>query len=142
MGEWRNGRRAAFRAQWGLPRGGSNPLSPTKSFLIKIVMLKMNLSKSISLIIGIISFFSFSLFTVLSTAHACSCPEPMSPQAMLEEASAVFSGTVTDVSLILGRNEVKFDVEKIWKGISDKNAVVLTGTGDGDCGFGFKEGKK
>ena len=115
-----------------------------EKFLIKTIILGMKISKHIFIITSVISLLSFSLFAAVPAARACSCIQPGSPQEMLEKSSAVFSGMVTDIDRDLTGYgyKVKFDIEKIWKGISDKTIVVSTGMGDSDCGYGFKEGEK
>lgn len=102
--------------------------------------------KSSKIIFLIATLFILSLFTVIKAplTFACSCTMPRAPSEELKKATAVFSGMVTDIDRNLTGYgyKVKFDVEKIWKGISDKTVVVSTGMGGGDCGYGFKEGEK
>jgi len=106
----------------------------------------MNIIKTSKLVFLAATLLVLSTYIVVRapSAFACSCVMPGAPSEALKEAKAVFSGTVTDID----RNftgygyKVKFDVEKVWKGISDKTAVVFTGMGGSDCGYRFKEGEK
>jgi len=128
----------------------NKPLENKIDFLINLkIFFKekiMNIIKNPKLIFLVVTFFTLSLFTAISTpsAFACSCVMPGTPSEELKEATAVFSGTVIDIDRNLTGYgyKVKFDIEKIWKGISDKTVVVSTGMGGGDCGYGFKEGER
>lgn len=106
----------------------------------------MDSIKTSKIIFLVITLFSLSLFTVIRTplAFACSCAMPGTPSEELKESTAVFSGMVINIDRDLTGYEykVRFDVEKIWKGISDKTVVVSTGMGGGDCGYEFKEGER
>jgi len=97
-------------------------------------MTSIKNSKTIFLLVAL---FIFSLFSTVKipSAFACSCPIPGTPDEELKEATAVFSGIVTGVERNLTGYgyKVKFDVEKTWKGISEKSVVVSTGVGGGDC---------
>lgn len=69
-------------------------------------------------------------------------PEYLSEE--LQKATAVFSGTVTDINED-SRGQgyaVKFDVEKIWKGISEKTVFISTNMSGASCGYAFKKGEK
>ncbi len=109
-------------------------------------MINIKTSKIISLVAML---FVLSLFAVIKTpfAFACDCAEPGTPSEELKEATAVFSGIVADIDRIDSdlteyEYKVRFYVEKIWKGISDKTVVVSTGMGGGDCGYEFREGER
>lgn len=82
-----------------------------------------------------------------NSAFACTCISPGTPVEELNRSAAVFSGEVVDISEdgYLEEQygyEVKFDVEKSWKGDSVETLTVLTGYGGGDCGYGFEIGEK
>ena len=85
-------------------------------------------------------------------AFACSCAVLPTVQAAVSDADAVFLGTVIRVtpvnqnasggsySLTPPSNEVIFSVSSAWKGALRPEVKVLTGTGGGDCGYGFSAG--
>ncbi len=82
----------------------------------------------------------------------CTCMSPPSPQIALTSADAVFLGSVTDIRetrLVLDgmeteipAREVTFRLHAAWKGVgsADRTARIVTGHGDGDCGFSFRVG--
>ena len=79
-------------------------------------------------------------------AAACSCVMPPPPDQALNDASAVFSGEVIDISdnvkIINGYGKtIRFQVDESWKGIEDGEVAINTGNGGGDCGFEFEVGK-
>ena len=114
-----------------------------ENFFVNI-MSNINIGKSVSVFLTTLIVFSLFTITKIPTAIACSCIRPGAPNEELVKSTAVFSGQVLSVNRdFLGYGyKVKFDVEKIWKGVSGKTIVVSTGLGGGDCGFGFEEGKK
>lgn len=82
-------------------------------------------------------------------ALACSCAPPGSDERALEEASAVFSGTVVDVHdpqgdaavISSGRTVTyTFEVDAVAKGDIRREATVDTAADGASCGYGFKEG--
>ena len=82
-------------------------------------------------------------------AVACSCLPPP-PQRALAAADAVFVGTVvnrtpTPWRVTDGRTwdgfAVEFVVAEWWKGGGDRQAIVVTGEGRGDCGVPFEVGQ-
>ena len=87
---------------------------------------------------SIIVFFTFD---INQSAYACSCASQggPSPREAFEKSTAVFSGEVIEID----KNDssptktVKFDVQRIWKGVSGNQTTVITGSGDGDCGYPF-----
>lgn len=105
-------------------------------------------------------------FMLPSPASACSCAMPGSPSESFRESGAVFSGKVIDISgasspatallyRIFSRlnfypaffysdafwgNEVTFSVQQSWKGVSETEVTVYTGSGGGDCGYSFAPG--
>jgi hypothetical protein len=82
----------------------------------------------------------------------CTCMPPPDPQVALVTADAVFIGSVTAVretSLVLDgvetdipARQVTLRVHAAWKGVgsADRVVMVLTGHGEGDCGFSFRVG--
>jgi hypothetical protein len=94
--------------------------------------------------------FAFACVTLMmpSTAEACSCAGPATPQDAFQRADVVFSGKVlsvtptqfnSGVNAYTG-NAVLFDVKDTWKGTSSSLILVRTGNGGGDCGYGFIAG--
>ncbi|HVG01019.1 MAG TPA: hypothetical protein VND68_14360 [Chloroflexia bacterium] len=85
-------------------------------------------------------------------AFACSCAMPPTALDALDQADAVFTGTVLRVTPINqnapggiysstpSSNEVVFSVLSVWKGVSRRQVTVLTGMGGGDCGYIFTAG--
>ena len=89
---------------------------------------------------------SVQLATGAGRAHACSCLEPSPPLEALEEASAVFSGSVVsfetysfEVEFDSGRTEsywsVELDVDRVWKGPAASTTFVYVWHGPA-CGYG------
>ncbi len=75
------------------------------------------------------------------SAYGCSCAScgGPSPSEAFEKSTAVFSGEVTEID----KNDssptktVKFDVQRVWKGVSDNQTTVITGSNDANCGYPF-----
>lgn len=74
------------------------------------------------------------------SAFACECIEPKPPNEALIESGAVFSGKVTEIRSDNSSKVVTFDVDRVWKGISNETVTAVTGLGDADCGFPFQQG--
>ena len=81
-----------------------------------------------------------------SNLYACSCAPQPTPQEALRDADAVFRGTAIQVgdvdmkeiaALLPMKKRIVLRVKTVWKGPHEKELVVLTGAGGGDCGFGF-----
>ncbi len=96
-----------------------------------------------------ILFFIVGSLLVINTSHvsACLCGFPgdqASPLESLERSDAVFVGRVLDIDKkFLGfEYNVRFEVEKYWKGISEKNVTIETDSGGGACGYRFEKGEE
>jgi len=87
-----------------------------------------------------------------STVSACTCA-PFSKQQAVENASAIFAGTVTGTSrgfpFGLGCTvssadpvSVTFDVESIYKGDAPRQVTVSTVASGASCGYEFVSGKR
>lgn len=84
-----------------------------------------------------------------NSVAACSC-FPTTPEQSLENASTVFSGRVVEVvqrdrgadSRFPEVARVKFEVEDVWKGTVEENAIVLTPRSSAACGYSFAEGEE
>jgi hypothetical protein len=76
-------------------------------------------------------------------AFACLCGKSPLPEDAFKESTAVFSGKVIEISRDPSSYSItaKFDVERTWKGISDKMISVSTGSDNGNCGYGFVVGE-
>ncbi len=83
---------------------------------------------------------------------ACSCVSFTKPQ-LVENASAIFTGTVTGTSrgfpfgLGCTRSSadpilVSFEVESVYKGDAPRQVTVSTVVGDASCGYEFASGKR
>lgn len=84
-----------------------------------------------------------------SSARACSCAAPATAEQALEQASAVFSGQVTQFRRSLldrlgltdtGEYEVRFRVIRVWKGVTTPEVVVRTRLTGEACGYPFVSG--
>lgn len=81
------------------------------------------------------------------TAHACSCAETRDVGETFDRSAAVFSGKVVKAEekppdeggRFLG--PVTFEVEKVWKGASENNAVVYGQGPEVSCGIDFEKGE-
>jgi hypothetical protein len=81
-----------------------------------------------------------------AAAHACSCIQPPPPAEALEQADAVFVGTVAAIDPADGpagfpKLAVRFDLETVFKGDLDGEAVVETPESSAACGYTFEEGE-
>ena len=101
------------------------------------------LSAASALLLAALSVY---LATGAGRAHACSCAEPSPPIEALEEAAAVFSGTVVsfetyefEVDFGSDRSEsfwsVEFEVARVWKGPVASTTFVYIWHGPA-CGYG------
>ncbi len=102
--------------------------------------------------LGICRLFCFSFCA--SLACACSCSEQTPPCQSYWEATAVFEGTVTQISslpverkvgeqlLTYAKALVHFTVEKSHRGVPDTEVELTTGLGGGDCGYSFHRGER
>jgi len=73
-------------------------------------------------------------------AYACSCvAQGPSPTEVFGKSTAVFSGEVIEIDKNDSSNikTVKFDVQRVWKGVSGNQTTVVTGSGDANCGYPF-----
>ncbi len=92
--------------------------------------------------------FWFSVLCVFSLARsswACSCAPGFTPQQAAAQASAIFLGKAEKVaapssSQPFGEVQVKFKVDRFWKGLTSRHVVVGTWSSSAMCGYGFREG--
>lgn len=82
---------------------------------------------------------AFALLASASVVQACSCVPPPSPLKALKEASAVFVGKV--VGRVVDENNheqrVTLDVQRIYKGITQRRVEVSSILHGSICGFPF-----
>jgi hypothetical protein len=75
-------------------------------------------------------------------ARGCDCVNSGPPCKAFAATSEVFAGRV--VKILATETEyrkVSFEVTATYRGSAGKTAEILTGSGGGDCGFDFREGK-
>lgn len=89
---------------------------------------------------GLIGAF-LGLLGSTTPVFACSCAEA-TPTEQFSNATAVFVGTVENISLDGRRRSIDFDVSESRKGSIAESVTVSTGWGDGDCGFDFEAGRE
>lgn len=90
---------------------------------------------------------TFLLFLFPDEGNACSCAGTPVPCEAYWKSSAVFLGTVIYTTNTANRGEYdfhsrvfRFTVDKAFRGVEAKEVEVLTGSGGGDCGYGFQLG--
>ena len=100
-------------------------------------------------------FIVFSLFVhdSIKEAHACSCISPNSPTNELQIHDAVFSGKVVKIDELhptapvfssMDPNIVLFEVDTVWKGLTDEDNIVTvhTAQSSASCGYGFENNRE
>jgi hypothetical protein len=102
--------------------------------------------RGISIILMTVLGLSFIMIFHSSNVYACSCAQPQAVKDQFSRSEAVFSGKVLEVKEQRNVNgsmtkAALFDVSRIWKGGTDSQIIVHTGSGGGDCGFNFEKGK-
>lgn len=107
-------------------------LNGAQIILLRLVLLTV-------LALGVNSLIQLGISSSKS-AFACECIEPKPPNEALIESGAVFSGKVTGIRSDNFSKVVTFDVDRLWKGISNETVTAVTGLGDADCGFPFQQG--
>lgn len=106
-----------------------------------------------SLIFPIV-FFAFS-FIFFQSVYACSCLPAATAAIALETSDTVFSGKVLqikkqkplqtkDSDAVRINNsftsiEAVFEVQKVWKGVSEKHVSVFTASSSAACGYNFEK---
>lgn len=102
--------------------------------------------------IGVLSsvFVIAFLFGFSQSSYACSCELPLAKNSVKKQvkeakkkSQAVFTGEVLEVTEPPAKNFllVKIRVESNWKGAEGNEIVIVTGKGNGDCGFPFTVGE-
>jgi hypothetical protein len=89
----------------------------------------------------LILFIVLCSFAIPYKGYCCSCIGPPPPQTALQQAAAVFSGRVTEVSAWGNGQRATLEVEKAWKGV--RSTSVLIGTANtGACGNLYVAGER
>lgn len=117
---------------------------------IKIVLMPLlHLFPKMKNIFATLLTVGISLFTSASVANACSCIPPDPPKESLKRATAVFTGTVSDMDTPSGpminsasRITITFSALQIWKGPDYKNLVLTTARNPASCGYPFQRNKE
>lgn len=82
---------------------------------------------------------------------ACSCVADVPLCESFWNADLVFEGEVVAIESLPGSNstgprfvkrQVRFTVERVWRGNAADSVTVMTGAGGGDCGYNFRKGRK
>ena len=93
------------------------------------------------------------IWALSSRSEACSCVQAAPPCEAFTSAHTVFIGrvvTVTNIdrhmvagneSFVTWGRRTQFVVERVYKGSESKTVELETGSGGGDCGYGFQKGK-
>jgi hypothetical protein len=76
------------------------------------------------------------------SARACSCLVPPPPREALDQADAVFVGTVAGIRREEGAYVVRFRVDHRLKGSADREVTVRTAESSAACGYYFRERKQ
>lgn len=85
------------------------------------------------------------------SSYAWSCELPLAKDSVKKQvkeakkkSQAVFTGEVLEITEPSDKNFllVKIRVESNWKGAEGNEIVIVTGKGDGDCGYSFTIGQK
>ena len=88
-----------------------------------------------------VSIIVFLTFDTNQYAYACSCATQggPSPTEVFGKSIAVFSGKVIEIDKNDSSNikTIKFDVQRVWKGVSGNQTTVITSSGDANCGYPF-----
>jgi hypothetical protein len=88
---------------------------------------------------------------VLSTPRdsaACSCVPDVPLCESFWSSDAVFEGEVVEVTdrkdapTPFAKRRARFTVARVWRGDVPASVDVMTGSGGGDCGYGFRKGRK
>jgi hypothetical protein len=106
--------------------------------------LEMNLLLRAGLVFLLL--MTIALVYQTNTALACSCAQNPDPKTALDNASAVFSGKVTDIKRTGGFWEsavaVKIETKNVWKGPKNKSFVIHTAEQSASCGYEFTKGEE
>jgi hypothetical protein len=82
-----------------------------------------------------------AIWLVPSRGQACKCAPPPSATEALQQASAVFEASVTQLVPGSDENEVTLRVTRAWKGVSTETVRVRTRSDAAACGVAFEIGR-
>lgn len=100
----------------------------------------MNSARRLFLAFGLIGAL-FGWLGSTTPVFACSCAMA-TPSEQFENATAVFVGTVNDISADGYDNIVDFDVSESRKGLNTKSVSVTTRQQGASCGFNFEKDRE
>jgi hypothetical protein len=103
--------------------------------------------RTINLILLSCLILSIMTIFIPYSVYACSCAQPQTVEAELSRSKEVFAGRVLEVKEHRSLNgsmtkAALFEVNQIWKGGSESQIIIYTGSGGGDCGVRFEEGEE
>jgi hypothetical protein len=103
--------------------------------------------RTIHLILLSSIFLSFMTIFIPSSVYACSCAQPLSVEEELSRSTEVFAGRVLKVKEQRSMDgsmtkAALFEVSEIWKGRSESQIIIHTGSSGADCGYHFEEDKE
>lgn len=83
-------------------------------------------------------------------AEACTCVVGAPICDTFWKTDAVFAGEVLEIAPIpnpsgrqfMAHKRVRFRVEQSWRGAVEGTVEITTGSGGGDCGYGFEKGER
>jgi hypothetical protein len=91
------------------------------------------------------------MFAFSKISYACSCELPLSKDSIKKQvkvakkkSQAVFAGEVLEITEPSGKNFllVRIRIELNWKGAKGNEIMIVTGKGNGDCGYSFTVGQR
>ncbi|MFQ5380070.1 MAG: hypothetical protein ACE5EF_00400 [Dehalococcoidia bacterium] len=80
-----------------------------------------------------------------SPAYGCSCAAAETVTEALGHATAVFTGTVSDIRAEGTSSRwltVALTAEETWKGVEPGLVTIRTATAEASCGFSFEDGRR
>lgn len=105
----------------------------------------MMMKRKMNVFLLICLFVSMMTISIPSKVYACSCAQPLAVQDELSRSETVFTGRVLEVKEERTKrylsNAVLFETSQIWKGGSESQIIIHTGSSGGDCGFHFVKGE-
>lgn len=109
--------------------------------IILRVVLPYNWSVIMKKLIMSSMFFLVVLVCSRQNVYACKCIVPPPPIEAIEDADAVFSGTVIAKKRRHNFIKVTFKVLCVWKGGIEEEITLYTPSQSAACGFSFERGR-
>jgi hypothetical protein len=94
--------------------------------------------KKMNLLLWTLTF----LFAAAGSAHACLCFGPDGPKEAKKWADAVFSGEIIAFEKEGDSGLFTFRVERVWKGVTEQQLVLVDQVYKTNCGSGLKLGQR